>query len=396
MKKVLIIQPWIRLGGAETLAIQLSDKLNDIPGLKSSILTLFVDKFGLPECHKNLTVLLPYKPLSRMCEKSPWFRFVFGPIILLAISLCKSSAFDFLNPHNAPSHWVAAINKIFFRKPILWTCNEPVNKLTLGKFKFMDYLGSILIDNALDKLFVRLIDNIIVLDEKNQVRIKEKYGRRAVIVNSGIDFDFFQKSYSIEKTRKKFHIPKNKTIFLCVGSLVPQKNQIVAIRALELTKKTAPDFLLIIAGSGQDRINLEKYARSNNLTRDIIFTGRISNEKLSDLYHLCDAVIFPAINQSWGLTPLEALCSKKLSIVSSDSGISEIIAKNNIGLVSDPDEYSFSKKMIAFYKLKNEHPLNYEDTVSRGQLIVKSNYTWKEYAKKYAEIMLCEKLKKRL
>ncbi len=80
---------------------------------------------------------------------------------------------------------------------------------------------------------------------------------------------------------------KNK-ILLCIGRLAYQKNQYALIKAFSLIYQDFPDWQLMLAGDGEDRIQLEAEVEKLKLTKQVIFKGNVKNT--SSLY--CQAHLF--------------------------------------------------------------------------------------------------------
>jgi glycosyltransferase involved in cell wall biosynthesis len=381
--KILLIQPWIRLGGAESLSIYLAYYLEKL-GYETKIATLYTDFKETPQEAKCLRYITPHKLFAKLCEKNLLFRILFGVPLLWILLWRHIKYFDIINPHNFPSYWLTGF--FFTKKPIIWFCNEPPMSISwkiARKTDVREYFIAKISDSWLDKWIVRYnINNIIVLDTFNQRRVMQRYGRKSIIINAGVNVNFFKNGYT-ENIVTRYKL-RNNFILLTVGRLVPQKNQIVSIYALKIVIKYIPNAKLIIVGSG----TLEKYLKSEvqrlNLNKHVIFIGFVSNEDLRDLYHICDINIYSAVNQSWGLTPFEALAAGKISIVSSDCGASEVINKINIGIISKPTPKEFAENIMRFYYKRSY----YQSIAKKGFQYVKNNMSWQQFAKKVFSVFL--------
>lgn len=383
--KIVIIQPWIRQGGAESLTVNLASSLKRF-GHQVKIVTLFTNFNELPLQARTLEYITPNKYLAQLCERSFLFRLMFGvPLLFLAaISSCKNV--ELINPHNFPSNWIAVIVSSLYRKPVVWTCNEPRIKITWERAKkvgIQEFFIGLLVPRRLERSLVRRIKGVIVLDEKNQKRIRAYYGRDSIIINPGVDFDFYQ-SASIENKRniiKKYNLEK-KFVLLVVGKLSPQKNQGLCIDCLKDIIPKIKNVVLVVVGSGLMRKELEQKVEQLRFKKHVRFPGFVSREELRDLYHVCNVNLFPATDQSWGMTPFEALCSKKISIVSTDCGASEVLDRRNIGVVSKPNPINFSENIVKIY----DNSKYYQNIAQRGFNYVKENMSWKQYARKTCSV----------
>ncbi len=125
-------------------------------------------------------------------------------------------------------------------------------------------------------------------------------------------------------------------------------------------------------------MKIQDFIIKNKLQRFVQFLDKIDDSKLREIYASSNLVLFPALDQTWGLTPIEALCCNKLSIVSNDSGVSEVLRKQECGIVCKPTPEEFSQNILEFYKNQQK----YKKMIVRGNEYVENNLTWRHYAKR--------------
>jgi phosphatidylinositol alpha-1,6-mannosyltransferase len=99
-----------------------------------------------------------------------------------------------------------------------------------------------------------------------------------------------------------------------------KKNQLLSIRALSRLRKDIPNVKLILVGGGPWEEALKLEVLRLGLGDNIIFAGKVCEERLRLLYHACDLVLFPVQEQTHGLVPFEALSAGELPMVSMESG----------------------------------------------------------------------------
>ena len=262
--------------------------------------------------------------------------------------------YDVLNPHNFP----AILTTLKPHKPTVWMCNEP-----------SPYFGKI------EGYAVKKTEGIAVLDRMNFERIRKKYGRKSEIVWSGVDYGFFSKS---NERKKGFTM-------LQIGTVNESKNHECSIRALSLVKKRIPEAKLVIAGREipEYGMRMRKLAENLGVGKDIEFLGNVNEEKLRQLYGKSSLVLFPATAQSWGLTPLEAICAGTPSIVSNGCGVAYIITENEMGIVAKPDAQDFAKGIMEIYGLKRKER---NKIIGNGKKFVRENMLWEHYAKRMLKL----------
>lgn len=97
--------------------------------------------------------------------------------------------------------------------------------------------------------------------------------------------------------------------YLHVGELVRYKRVDLAVEAFR-----GLDATLVVAGDGEERKALEKAA-----PRNVRFVGRVSHERLVELYANCRALIFPG-EEDFGIVPVEAMASGRPVIAYGSGG----------------------------------------------------------------------------
>jgi glycosyltransferase involved in cell wall biosynthesis len=99
-----------------------------------------------------------------------------------------------------------------------------------------------------------------------------------------------------------------------------------------------PGLRVVIAGEGPDRERLERLAHDRGLNGRAEFTGRISDEKLADLYARCLGVYYAPVDEDFGMVPFEAFLSQKPVLTTTDAGGPlDVVHDRKTGLVVAPD-----------------------------------------------------------
>ena len=118
------------------------------------------------------------------------------------------------------------------------------------------------------------------------------------------------------------------------------------------------------------------------ITDHVLFVGHVPFQELADIYAASNLNLLPARNQSWGLTPFEALCVDRISIVSSDSGAAEIIRAEGIGLVCEPSPRGIARRILEVHCA----PRKFSQLARRGHAYVERELTSTRFAERFAEL----------
>ncbi len=153
----------------------------------------------------------------------------------------------------------------------------------------------------------RLRDEIIRLYGVNENKIK--------IIYNAIERGRFN---SLRKNQ-------NRRIVLYVGRLSVQKGVDRLIMAFKTVIERRPDALLYIVGEGQEMPNLIRLSIDLGLADKVIFLGRAPDEDREFLYSIANVFVMPSVSEPFGIVALEAIASNVPTIVSLQSGVSEVI-----------------------------------------------------------------------
>lgn len=108
---------------------------------------------------------------------------------------------------------------------------------------------------------------------------------------------------------------------------------------------------VVIAGNGENFQNFQNYVSKYQLSERIHFYGQTAGEELDNLYQNCICVInLSQLNETFGLTSIEAFSHGKRIIVSNKGALPEIVDNQSKGLIIDNfDNYDFVKDNIIKY-----------------------------------------------
>ncbi len=164
------------------------------------------------------------------------------------------------------------------------------------------------------------IDEIVVISEFIQKKVKHRYNRDSVVVNPGIlDFWLTESHQNLNDL-----IPKSfkKEYYLVVSRLYDYKRIDWAIKACKKANKK-----LVIVGDGPDHKYLKKIAGKS---KDVFFLGYITDEQLKAVYTNAAAFIFPGI-EDFGLVPIEAMACGCPVFAYDYGGVTETVVEGKTG-----------------------------------------------------------------
>jgi glycosyltransferase involved in cell wall biosynthesis len=209
--------------------------------------------------------------------------------------------------------------------------------------------------------------------------------RRRVLDARLADFDRVEVAYHGVDTDRFFPTGERNPYFLVAGRMMWAKNVELAIHAWRAFKPHVSDnaFRLVIAGmvDAKSRGYVAELRRLASGREDILFVERPSDEALITLYQRCHAVVFTALNEDWGLVPLEGMACGKPVIATDRGGPRESIAHGETGWLEPDDVESFARRIAAVAQM----PDDALDRVARAARARAEKFRWDEFVDRIDE-----------
>jgi len=272
-------------------------------------------------------------------------------------NVLKKEKFDILHFHNFT---IPSAFQILER-------SKSLNILTVHanaeKSKFLKNSGFLFLCK---KIIQWKIDGLIGVAPLNLKGSEDFKGPKIVIPN-GIDLEKFHPKVP---GLKKFSDDKINILFL--GRIEERKGLIYLLRAYKILEKTfsntelpsamevkgkkmvksSSSLRLIIVGQGPLKEDLEKWVEINKL-KNVIFEGKVSEEKVAAYYKSCDIFCSPAIfGESFGLVLVEAMACGKPTVAFANEGYKGVLGDTKGGrFLAKPKDYkTLAKKLEILIK----------------------------------------------
>ncbi|MEO6513997.1 MAG: glycosyltransferase family 4 protein [Candidatus Saccharimonadales bacterium] len=110
-----------------------------------------------------------------------------------------------------------------------------------------------------------------------------------------------------------------------IGRLTIQKGLPNFLRAAKDVVALRPKTMFLIVGNGEQYLELLEQAANLGIAKNVIFTGFQRGKNWRDAFRIADLFVMPSVSEPFGLTPLEAIPYGTPSIVSKQSGVSEVL-----------------------------------------------------------------------
>lgn len=214
--------------------------------------------------------------------------------------------------------------------PNIWYCYTPARAFYdlyptfMGRQNFITrqlFRTWVYHHRSYDQRQVGNVDRIVAISKNVQDRIGRYYHRDSEVIYPPVD-------------TSRYRCTEYGDFWLSVNRFYPEKRielQIEAFRRL-------PNERLVIAGGYAKGDHASRYAEKimRNVPPNVTILGEIGEDQLRDLYARCKAHICTALDEDYGLTPLEAMASGKPVLAVNEGGFRETVT-NETGILVEAD-----------------------------------------------------------
>lgn len=191
----------------------------------------------------------------------------------------------------------------------------------------------------IEKYFSRKTDTLITITHEDYRLAKMKFHCQVEHIHGvGVDEKRYYPVDNDEKLRlrKEMGYDEDQKLLLCVGELLPNKNQKMAIHAMQKIVKEHSDAILFIAGNGPEKENLENEIKLCGLENNVKMLGYCTH--LQDYQHICDVLVSCSYREGLPLNIVESMLSGNPVVASINRGHKELIQDGQNGYLVKPDD----------------------------------------------------------
>ncbi|MEJ3960584.1 glycosyltransferase [Brachymonas sp. G13] len=182
------------------------------------------------------------------------------------------------------------------------------------------------------------LDAVVVPSSAMQQRLLD-YGvtKPIHVLPTGIPLDNFANGCG-SRFRQQHGIAAERPMALFVGRVAHEKNIDFLLDALPHALETCPDLLLVIAGEGPARAELQQEVAQRGLQASVQFIGYMDRvHELPSCYAAADVFAFASTTETQGLVLLEAMAAGTPAVALAAMGTIDILAPGR-GAVAPPAE----------------------------------------------------------
>jgi glycosyltransferase involved in cell wall biosynthesis len=227
----------------------------------------------------------------------------------------------------------------------------------------------------------RLTDPLCDLTTQNSrqgaeryVKIKAVPASKMWVIPNGVDARCFRPDPDLRANAREVLQLEGRFVWLAIGRLEPAKDYPNLARAFASIAAQCPESILLIAGDGSLRSELEALVTAQGLGERISFLGVRSD--IPALMNAADAYVMASAREGTPTALLEAAATGLPVVATSVGGIPDVVLDQESGFLVPPrDHVSLANKMIAVMELSEAARRRMG---RHGRAHVKANYGWEQ------------------
>ena len=290
-----------------------------------------------------------------------------------AAQIAREEDFDIIHAHDWTAYLAGVAAKIVSGKPLV---------LHVHATSF-DQAASDNVDPAIFKIekeAFEIADSVVAISEFVKRTLIEKHGvspDKITVIHNGSDVD---EPVHHEPTLQELKA-QGKKIVLYHGRITVQKGVDYFVHAAQRVLQVEPDVVFVISGKGDMIGQIMHQVGAMGLSQHFIFAGALWYEERDRMYQSADLVVMPSVSEPFGLVPLEAIRHGTPSVISKQSGVSEVVAHALKVDFWDVDE--MANKIVAALR----YPVMHEQLIKEGKRELQG-LGWKSAAEKVQALYL--------
>lgn len=277
-----------------------------------------------------------------------------------AAIIAKKEVFDVIHVHDWMTFQAGIVAKEISGKPLVIHIHNTAFDRSGGNPGQREY--------EIEKEGFEKADKIVAISHHVKKRLLEHYGisdKKVVVSHNGIDTE----DYCFKSSERHIH---NK-IVLYAGRVTLQKGPEYFIRAAAKICETRDDITFILAGGGDMLTGMVELAAHLKVSDRFVFTDWYNKQEGETLMNMADVFVMPSVSEPFGLVPLEAMLQRTPTIISKQSGVSEVLENSLKVDFWDTDELANKILSVLDYDSLRNH------LVDMGEKEAKS-MTWDKTA----------------
>ncbi|WP_348724375.1 TIGR04157 family glycosyltransferase [Parabacteroides goldsteinii] len=245
-----------------------------------------------------------------------------------------------------------------------------------------------------EKELYQVVDRVICLSRFTFSLLDEEYGisrNKLILIYNGLkDEKKILPAEGRKLLKKRYHFSSKEKVILFVGRLDTVKGIEMLIMSSQDLLQRNENCRLVVVGEGDFSYYL---ARCGTCWNKITFTGYLSKEQLYDFYQIADIGVMPSMHEQCSYVAIEMMMFALPLVVSSTSGLKEMVRDGDFGYTFDMEndsEKSKNELVDLITKILEEPWWKREKMKSLSRSSYEEKYLLQDMQKRYLDLILSE------
>ena len=224
---------------------------------------------------------------------------------------------------------------------------------------------------------------VIAPSKKAEKELQKAHVKTPIkLLNNGITTDLF-KNADTDLFINKFFIDTKRPLVTISGVLEKGKNVDLALKGIDIARKTIPNIQLAIIGDGKERKKIENMIIKLGLQRNAFITGFLSQKLIASANKASDLILFTSDTDTFPTVIVEALFSGKPIVAVKDMAIEQLVHHEVNGIIVPKNPLAIGKAITALLSDKKK-----QQVFSRESLKMSNKFSLKNYVDEIEKIYL--------
>lgn len=184
------------------------------------------------------------------------------------------------------------------------------------------------IHSGFERQSIRNCDDLVAISENVRRRVQQYYGRDARVIYP-----------PVETGRLRFE--EIGDFWLSVSRMYPEKR--IELQ-LDIFRRLPQEKLVIVGGYSAGDL-AERYLGRLKPPANVTLLGEVPEAQLLDLFARCKGFLTSAVDEDFGITPVEAMAAGKCVLATDEGGYRETVVPGKTGFLLPPDADRFAAKI---------------------------------------------------
>jgi glycosyltransferase involved in cell wall biosynthesis len=294
-----------------------------------------------------------------------------------------------LVPHHYPAHWAATVARLLSSHVVVWVCNDwsysPLEQRNgvLWRLRRLRRVAMIAVDGSLARRYAA----VLTLSDMTRQQVEAGYRVKAHVFRTGATgpTEVEVNPASRRLAKRTLGIPETAFVVSCICIVMPHRRIEDILQGIASLEPTMRGLTYFLHGGGfvddAARHELESCAQALGIRERVRFLGPVSEDERIRLLAASSVFVFPVERQSWGLAPLEALANEVPTIISSASGVAEVLrAGKHVECYRPGDIQVLAAHLETLYRDQNHS----RQLARAGRQRWEKRFTWSRAARRLA------------